>query len=149
MTRTLFFDLDGTIADLYGVADWLEDLINHNPRPYKEAKVMVNMSLLARLLNRLQANGYRVGVISWLSKNSTTEYDEEVTQAKLEWLSRHLNSVGFDEINIVAYGTPKSNFATKNDILFDDEIANRENWIGSAFPPNEIISTLKTLASSL
>ena len=36
--RTIWFDLDGTLVDLYGVEGWLEDLTNHNERPYREAK---------------------------------------------------------------------------------------------------------------
>ena len=146
MNRTIFFDMDGTIADLYGVENWLSDLINGNPRPYKEAKTMLSMGWLARRIHILQALGFRVGIISWLSKTSSAEYDELVTNAKLEWLQRHLPSVDFDEINIVPYGTPKSNFACENDILFDDELKNRLDWVGAAFNPNEILSTLKELA---
>ena len=139
-------DMDGTIADLYGVDGWLEDLIGGNPRPYKEAQTMLSMVWLARRLHILQSLGYKIGIISWLSKCSTPEYDEQVTEAKMEWLKRHLPSVDFDEIHIVPYGTPKSNFATSQDILFDDELKNRLEWIGTAFNPNEILSTLKELA---
>ena len=33
MTKTLVFDMDGTIADLYAVTDWLENIIAENVRP--------------------------------------------------------------------------------------------------------------------
>lgn len=138
--------MDGCIADLYGVEGWLDDLINGNPRPYKKAQTMLSMVWLARRLHILQSLGYKIGIISWLSKSSTPEYDKQVTEAKMDWLNRHLPSVDFDEIHIVPYGTPKSNFATAQDILFDDELKNRLEWVGAAFNPNEILPTLKELA---
>lgn len=147
--RTLWLDMDGTIANLYGVNGWLNDLINHNVRPYAEAKVMWNMSTLARLLNKLQHNGYNIGIISWLSKNSTIEYDTKVTEAKNKWLQKHLKSVTFNYIHIVEYGTPKSNFARPNDILFDDEEKNRQDFIGTAYDAMQLFTVLKQLASAL
>lgn len=145
MNRTIFFDMDGTIADLYGVSNWLEYLINSDEYPYKNAKPLINLNSLARILNNLQKRGYRIGVISWLSKNSNNEYDAKVTTAKVKWLNKHLASVKFDEINIVSYGTPKEKFNNNNDILFDDEEKNRNNWTGTAFDVNNIIDTLKNL----
>lgn len=144
MTTTIFFDMDGTIADLYGVENWLDYLIASDALPYEIAKPLIRLNALARILNRLQKQGYKVGVISWLAKNSNTVYDEKVTRAKKEWLKKHLASVNFDEIHIVKYGTPKQTFAkTKNDILFDDEEKNRNDWTGKAFDVNEIIEILK------
>lgn len=141
---TIFFDMDGTIADLYGVDGWLNDIINRDVRPYREAKALVNLQALARVLNRLQKNGYKLGVISWLAKNSTAEYDAKVTATKKEWLAKHLASVVFDEIIIAEYGTAKHNFIhTERDILFDDEKPNRENWTGKAYDVTAIIETLK------
>lgn len=128
MTKTIYFDMDGTIANFYGVDGWLNDLVNHNARPYAVAKPLVNCSTLARMIHKAQKNGYRVGVISWLSKNSTSEFDREVTKVKMRWLASHLPSVVFDEINIVSYGTPKSTVATTKGFLFDDEIGNRTEW---------------------
>ena len=29
----IYLDMDGTIADLYGVENWLENLVNYNDRP--------------------------------------------------------------------------------------------------------------------
>lgn len=144
MATTIFFDMDGTIADLYGVENWLDYLIALDALPYEIAKPLIRLNALARVLNRLQKQGYKVGVISWLAKNSNTDYDEKVTKAKKEWLKKHLASVNFDEIHIVKYGTPKQTFAkTENDILFDDEEKNRNNWTGKAFDVNGIIEILK------
>lgn len=143
-TTTIFFDMDGTIADLYGVDNWLNYLVTNSTFPYETAKPLVKLNVLARILNRLQKEGYKIGVISWLAKNSNTAYDEEVAKAKRNWLNKHLASVTFDEIHIVEYGTPKQTFAkTENDILFDDEEKNRNDWTGKAFDVNEIIEILK------
>ena len=143
---TLYFDLDGTIADLYGVSGWLDDLEAYNTRPYDEAKPMHNMSALARKLNAVQREGVRIGIISWLSKSGTESYDRAVAKAKRKWLKKHLKSVDFDFIHIVPYGTPKSELAVKDSILFDDEERNRIEWSkGYAYPPEMIFEILKTL----
>ena len=107
---TIFFDMDGTIADLYGVENWLDYLITCNTLPYEIAKPLIRLNTLARILNRLQKQGYKVGIISWLAKNSNTIYDEKVTKAKKEWLKKHLASVNFDEIHIVKYQKQKMTF---------------------------------------
>lgn len=144
MTATIFFDMDGTIADLYGVDNWLNYLIASDTLPYAIAKPLLRLNSLARVLNRLQKEGYRIGIISWLSKSGTEEYNNAVIETKKNWLKKHLTSVHFDEINIVKYGTPKQMFArTENDILFDDEEKNRNNWTGKAFDVNAIIEILK------
>ena len=144
---TIWFDMDGTITDLYGVQNWLDYLIAKDALPYEVAKPLVRLSALARVLNNLQRKGFKVGVISWLAKNSTADYDEAVTEAKLQWLNKHLASVEFDEINIVKYGTPKQTFAkSESDILFDDEERNRNEWTGKAFDVDNILEVLKGLA---
>ena len=146
MTRTIFFDMDDTIADLYSVNGWLTDLINKDVRPYREAKVMHNMQALARVLNRLQREGNKIAVISWLAKNSTEEYDARVAETKREWLNKHLASVHFDEIHIVKYGTAKQTFIHSTaDVLFDDEEPNRNNWTGEAHNTHNILEVLKSL----
>jgi hypothetical protein len=146
MKKTIWFDMDGTIANLYAVENWLPKLRSFDTSPYAEAEVMLNMSLLARYLNKLKAMGYRIGIISWLSKNSTKEYDKAVKKVKLEWLKVHLNSVKFNEINITSYGVPKELYMdTLDDILFDDNALIREQWVGKAYEPDEILSILKEL----
>ena len=146
MKVTINFDLDGTIANLYGVENWLEMLRAYDETPYVVAEPLLRLNILARMLNRLQREGYKLAILSWLSKCGTAEYNERVTTAKLQWLAQHLPSIKWDRITIVEYGTPKENYCeTPFDILFDDEIQNRENWNGIAFDVNDIIGILKNL----
>jgi len=143
---TIWFDMDGTLADLYGVENWLPMVRASDPTPYMVARPLVNLSALARILNRLRREGYEIGVISWTSKTGTPDYNAAVTAAKYAWLSKHLPSVDFDEIHVVPYGTPKQVFAhSDDDILFDDEARNRENWTGLALDVTDIIGALKAL----
>jgi len=144
MNMKIWFDMDGTIADLYGVTNWLDYLIAGDAFPYANAKPLLNMNLLARYLNKLLAQGHEVGVISWLAKNSNAEYDEKVKAAKLAWLNKHLKSVNFTTIHIVAYGTNKLNTCGEG-ILFDDEDRNRRDWGEGAHEPAEILNILKGL----
>ena len=139
----IWFDMDGTIADLYSVEGWLPMLRASDPTPYAEAKPLVHLSTLARLIHKAQRNGISVGILSWLAKNSTAEYDEAVTMAKLAWLNKHLPSVQFDTIAIVGYGYSKFNFNMGNDVLFDDEERNRDEWGDNAY---DVTNLLKTFA---
>ena len=146
MAKAIYFDMDGTIADLYAVENWLPKLRAYDPSPYAEALPLVRLSTLARLLNSLQRKGYTLGIISWCSKSSTAEYDCAVTAAKVEWLHRHLPSVEWNEIHIVAYGTPKQSLVNfPEGILFDDEERNRTAWTGTAHDVQNILEILKGL----
>ena len=143
---TINFDMDGTIADLYGVENWLDYLIAGDVFPYENAEPLLRLSALARRLNNLQKNGYNLAIISWLSKSGTDEYNAEVEAVKRKWLAKHLPSVKWDAIHIVPYGTPKQDFCRNPlDILFDDEARNRENWTGRAYDVNNIMEILKEI----
>jgi len=141
----IWLDMDGTIADLYSVKDWLPKLRNFNPEPYRSAKPLVLMATLARLLNNRQRKGYKICIVSALSKGSNAEYDKAVIEAKREWLTEHLPSVHFDEMRFVPYAFVKNNVNGGNDILFDDEQRHLTAWTGKAFPASELLRTLKTL----
>lgn len=140
----IYFDMDNTIADLYSISNWLTDLESSRTRPYAEAAPMLNMSFLARLLNKCQKTGYRLGIISWTSKNGTLEYNKAVEVVKYRWLMSHLPSVVWDAVYIVPYGTNKKEVCGEG-ILFDDEERNRIQWGEGAHSNTEIIDVLKEL----
>ena len=146
MYKAIYFDMDGTIADLYGVDGWLDSLIAEQTKPYREAKPLVDMRKLGKVLNALQHDGWHIGVISWLAKGGSDEYGDRVAKTKVEWLQRHLGAVRFDEIKIAKYGTPKEFLADHAfGILFDDEQRNREHWVGTAYDVHNIIAVLTAL----
>lgn len=143
LKKAIWFDMDGTIANLYAVNRWLPKLLASDPTPYAEAAPLLNMQALARVLNGLRRKGYKIGVVSWLCRGGSAEYGEAVAAAKREWLKRHLASVDFDYIDIIEWGNPKEN--GRDGILFDDEKANRDNWRGVAYDVDDIIGVLKRL----
>ena len=144
MTNTIWFDMDGTIADFYSVKNWLSYLINEDTTPYDNAKPLLNFSQLAKYLNKIQKQGWKIGIISWASKNATNDFLQKITISKMNWLRTHLKSVVWNEIKIVPYGTNKFE-ACGGGILFDDEEGNRDAWGNNAFPPAKIIETLRGL----
>ena len=142
MTRIINLDCDGTFINLYGVNGWLDDIINEDVRPYREAKPLVNLTWFARTIHELQNKGGKVNIISWTAKNGSKEYNKRVTETKIEWLKKHLPSVTFDNIHIVEYGTPKTSL--EKGILFDDEEHNRNEWNGIAFNEVDLIKKMRT-----
>jgi phosphoglycolate phosphatase-like HAD superfamily hydrolase len=140
--KMICFDMDGTIADLYGVNGWLEKLRAFDPTPYAEAEPMWDMNELAEVLMALKSVGTEIRIVTWLSKESTKEYDNAVRIAKREWLEKC--GFPFDNFHGVAYGTTKANCVRKyltegEAILIDDNAKVREGWhLGEAVDPTAI-----------
>lgn len=123
----IYFDMDGTIADLYNVNNWLPMLIAEDSTPYRIAQPLGNLNNLITLCNQLKEQGYSIGVISWTAKHGSPQYNKRVRAAKVRWLNKYFNVV--DEIHVVKYGTPKHNVTKANKaILFDDELNNCNAW---------------------
>ena len=148
MTKMLVFDMDGTIANLYGVTGWLEDLHKENTRPYEIAEPLYNMDELKEVLELLKIRGWKIVVTTWLSKNGTAEYNKATTKAKKEWLAKY--SFPYDEIHCVKYGTTKANCTRKKadfQILIDDNKKVRDGWtLGTTVnAQHDIMKFLKAL----
>lgn len=154
MLKMICFDMDGTIADLYGVENWLEKLRAYDASPYLTAKPMCDMEELAFLLDVARYRGIEIRVISWLSKESTKEYDELVRIAKQAWLEAM--GLPIDHFHGIAYGVTKANSIRRyidtskgeTAILFDDNEKVRNGWhMGEAIDPAEqdICEVLKNI----
>ena len=154
--KMICFDMDGTIADLYGVEDWLVMLRDENPLPYAIAKPMWDMERLVNTLFGLQKIGIEIRIITWLSMESSEEYKRATRNAKREWLEQF--GFPYDHFHGVQYGATKADSIRRylaedeTAILIDDSAKVREGWaLGEAINPTEIniVDFLETLLESL
>lgn len=154
LPKMICFDMDGTIADLYAVENWLPMLRAYDPTPYAVAEPMWDMVELASLLRQCQTIGIEIRIITWLSKDSTAEYDKAVRSAKREWLEEQ--GFPFDHFHGVKYGATKADSIRRylgedeTAILFDDNAKVRKSWhMGEAIDPAEcdILEVLRGLVA--
>lgn len=145
--KMICFDMDGTIADFYGVEGWLNDLENGNVRPYVEAKPLLDMDRLGEALMQFVEIGVEIRIITWLGNGADVEFKNATRIAKAEWLDRY--NFPFDKAHMVQYGTTKANCIRAElaedeyAILFDDNEKVRKGWhMGTAYDVNDIIETL-------
>ena len=147
--RSINFDMDGTIADLYGVKDWLPLLRSENPTPYRVAIPMCDMTALNEVCELLRADGWEINIITWLSKNSSEEYKDAVREAKRNWLKKQ--GFHYDHFHGVQYGATKADSVRDRydfSILIDDNKKVRDGWhIGSTIDPTaeNLIEALKKI----
>ena len=132
-------DMDGSIADLFAVSDWLPKLRAYDSTPYAEAAPMWDMFSLAFALEMLKLNGWEIAVITWLSKESTPEYDNAVRRAKKDWLERY--GIPYDSFHGVKYGRTKADSVRKRcayGVLVDDNAKIRKGWkLGKTIDPTK------------
>lgn len=127
-TKALYFDMDGTLADLYGVPNWLDTALAGSESPYVDAEPMFDVRRFNHMVSRLHADGWHIGIITWNFRGASKEYEIKVARAKREWCKRHLPMI--DEMKITSYGIPKHDVADvkSNAILVDDDTANIVAW---------------------
>ena len=149
MDKWIWLDMDGTIADLYSVENWLADLIAFDVRPYAIAKPIYNTLDILEVLSDLKSIGYKIGIISWGSKANNAEYDIKVAKAKEKWLIENNFDIVLDKIIVTPYGICKADTCRQfgKGILVDDEEQNRKAWdLGETIDATKnIIKNLKKL----
>ena len=150
MNKVLVFDMDGTIANLYGVNGWLTDLRAENTRPYAIAKPMWDMIELANILSELKNDGWKVVVTTWLAKGGSKKYNKATAKVKKAWLNRF--DFPYDKFNAVEYGTEKYDCTSELggfQILFDDCEEIRNSWKGGEAVNPETVDIIEYLALKL
>ena len=138
--KMICFDMDGTIADFYGVNGWLDMGNNADTTPYEIAKPLWDMVKLAAILQKARAKGIEVRIITWLWNGGNADFAERTRQAKREWLARY--GFPFDHFHGVKYGATKADSIRRylaedeTAIIFDDSAKVRKGWhLGEAVNP--------------
>ena len=148
--KAIYFDMDGTIADLYGYKNWLELLHAEDTIPYEDCDVLVDAEELRQVLSAFIGLGITIGIISWGAMNGSREYCKRTRKAKIAWCEKHFPHI-FTEFHVVKYGTPKHRVRKIRDsILVDDNADVREAWQGDTIDANEnIIELLQNILKTL
>lgn len=147
----IYFDMDGTIADLYGSEGWLEKIQASAP-VFRSLMPLVDMLALQKVMGLLRQDDVNFGIISWLPMDASEEYAWKCAVEKSEWLLENFGTDAFNECYLVPYDTPKHEVLnrklTKNDVLIDDNWDVLLQWIkagGRAIHNSQILNYLVKL----
>lgn len=113
MSVKIFFDMDGTVFDLYGKENWLELLRTETKGAFEGGFILNDEGYTDFIdeVGNLLDKGVQFGVITWLPMQASPEYEEICRAEKLEWVKKYLPFVS--EFNCVSYGIPKQNCIQK------------------------------------
>lgn len=129
MSTTIYFDMDGTVYNLYGLNEWLEKIQEEKKNVFSADLPLFAPSIFYDTVTKLLHLGVKFGVITWLPMGATPEYEEICRREKNEWCKKYLPFIS----SFVAqtYGTPKQQAITKHaktEILIDDNKEVCEIW---------------------
>lgn len=126
----VYLDMDGTIADLYGIENWLYRLRHEDETIFTECKPMVTEEELRK---HFPENRYDVRILSMTPKGATAKYCMNVAKQKNAWLDKYFPSL--KKRIYRAYGHNKNLKNSQYAILIDDSEPIRASWKGLAFNP--------------
>lgn len=127
--KKIYFDMDGTVADLYGEKNWLNNLRNEREGSFINLRPLVDMNELAMVCHQLMNLGYSFGVITWLPMGASYEFERVCEEEKRAWVEEFMPWVS--EFYTQSYGVPKQYAPSKRAaemILVDDNAEVRAMW---------------------
>ena len=128
--QVIYLDMDGTIADLYGIKNWLDGLINEVEGLFLNCEPLITEK---ELLKFFPSEIYELRICSMTPLNATREYCQVVIDEKNQWLDKYFPSITHRVY--MKYGTNKNLKNSANHILIDDNETIRQTFKGLALAP--------------
>lgn len=122
--KTVYFDMDGTLAGLFFVKGFSEMLNEGDMTPYVVARPLYDTAEMDAVIKGLISKGYDIGIISYVDIKNF----DPAAAAKKEWLNKYFPYATPEKIHITTKTTSKASYYTEGDVLVDDAKANREAW---------------------
>lgn len=133
MKKTVYLDMDGTIANLYGIENWLPRLRAEDKTIFLECEPMISEK---ELLDKFPTENFEMKILSMTPLNATENYCLDVINQKNERLNKYFPSI--TKRIYKPYGHNKNLKNSKNAILIDDSEPIRNSWKGIAINPVEL-----------
>jgi len=133
MKKQVYLDMDGTIADLYGMENWLERLKSEDKTIFEECEPITTEE---KLFEVFPQEKYNITILSMTPLGATKEYCENVERQKDNWLDKFFPNL--TKRIYMAYGNNKNLKNSQNHILVDDNEKIRENFRGIALNPIDL-----------
>lgn len=133
--NTIWFDMDGTIYELYRIPNWLERVRQMDMSVFSDGFPRNDYERIDVAVEALSAAGWRVGVVTWAPKGATLHEINEVGRVKFDWLCRFFPALADGHFACIPYGDSKANFVVEMEsagdglnILVDDNKYVRADW---------------------
>lgn len=123
--RVVYFDMDNTLNNLKCVNDVWKKLDNFDVSPYIECEPKQYM---IDLLKSYKCMGYKVCILSCLSRVTNEQFDMETINAKNNWLDKYVGMEYIDDVMYIPYTKHKEVYVEERGKLFDDDISICMNW---------------------
>lgn len=135
MTKKInvYLDMDGTIADLYNINEWLPRLRACDETIFLECKPLITEDAL---LAYFPASMYAIKILSMTPLGASDEYCKNVEAQKDAWLDKYFPKL--TKRIYRKYGHNKNLRNSENAILIDDSEPIRNSWRGKAINPTEL-----------
>ena len=125
MSKLVYFDMDGTISDLYGVSNIFNRLDSLDASVYYEAKPI---NKYIDMLKEFHNMGYKVIILSCLGMISEKQFDIDTINNKNKWLDEYVGDKYIDERIYLPYTKHKEQYIAEYGILVDDDDKVLMNW---------------------
>lgn len=133
MKQTVYLDMDGTIADLYNIKDWLPRLRASDKTIFLECKPIISET---ELFKHFPTDKYDIRILSMTPLGATAEYCKNVEEQKNQWLDKYFPSL--TKRIYKAYSHNKNLKNSANAVLVDDSEPIRSSWKGIALNPIDL-----------
>lgn len=125
MSKIVYFDMDGTIANLYAVENVFDRLDALDASVYSEA---LPINKYIGMLRGFKELGYKVIILSCLGMISEDKFDKDTIDYKNKWLDKYVGKEYIDDRIFIEYTKHKENYIKEGGILVDDDDKVLMNW---------------------
>lgn len=104
---SIWFDLDGTLYELYKIPNWLERIEKKDWNVFIDGEPRKHHERIQEAIKALQAKGWKVGCITWSSKAVEGRDIHDIAEKKKEFVEKYFPEL-LENFHCLPYGCSKA-----------------------------------------